>query len=252
MPLKLILLLVVAAAIWFGVNWFIRTPPVQARKAMGKAALYIGIGVLALLALTGRLSWLFAAAAAMVPLLQRGLGLLRLLPLVQQLRSSMGWSSTSGGLGSGPGSGKQSRVETAWLRMTLEHDSGAMDGIVLQGPQQGRKLAELSMQQLLALRSQCDPQSLQLLDAWLDREHADWRQQGGADGPHQTPPPPSSGGAMDKVEALAILGLEEGASVDDIKAAHRRLIQRLHPDRGGSTYLATRINEAKRLLLKGE
>lgn len=246
MPIKIILLLIVGAAIWYGVNWFIRTPPAQARKAMGKAALYGGIGVLVLLALTGRMPWLFAAAAATVPLLQRGLGLLRLLPLVQQLLGAIGVAKAA----RGPAAGKQSRVETAWLKMTLDHDSGAMEGIVLQGAQQGRRLAELSLQQLMALRSQCDPQSLQLLDAWLDREHAGWRQQDGNEQPHQTPS--STGGAMDRAEALAILGLEEGASTDDIKAAHRRLMQRLHPDRGGSTYLATRINEAKRLLMEGK
>lgn len=247
MLIRIIPLLIVVVAIWYGVNWFIRTPPAQARQTLGKVALYGGIGVLLLLVLTGRLSWVFAAAAAAVPVLQRGFGLLRLVPLIKPLLDAIGIAKAAHRSGGGSAGGKQSRVETAWLRMTLDHDSGAMDGIVLQGPQQGLKLAELSMQQLLALRSQCDPQSLQLLDAWLDREHSEWRQQGGSDGPHQTPPP--SSGAMDRAEALAILGLEEGASADDIKAAHRRLMQRLHPDRGGSTYLASRINEAKRLLM---
>lgn len=249
MLIKLIPLLIVAVVIWYGVNWYSRTPSAQARKTLGKVALYGGIMVLVVLALTGRLSWLFAAAAAAVPVLQRGFGLLRLVPLLKPLLDAIGIAKAAHRSGSGPAGGKQSRVETAWLRMTLDHDSGAMEGIVLQGPQQGHKLAELSMQQLLALRSQCDPQSLQLLDAWLDRERKDWRQQGGTDEPHQTPPPP--GGAMDRAEALAILGLDEGASAADIKAAHRRLMQRLHPDRGGSTYLATRINEAKQLLMQG-
>ena len=242
MLIKIILLLIVFVSIGSGVNWFIRTPPEQARKAIGKAALYGGIGVLALLVLTGRLSWLFAAAAAAVPLLHRGLSLLRVIP---HILAAMGSVSAA----SGPTAGRHSRVETAWLRMTLDSTSGVMEGVVLQGPQQGRKLADLSIEQLMTLRRQCDPQSLRLLDGWLDREHGDWRRQGGADGPRQTPPSPGS--AMNRAEALAILGLEEGAGTADIKAAHRRLMQRMHPDRGGSTYLASRINEAKRLLMKG-
>jgi len=244
MPIKLILLLIVAVVVWQGVNWFIRTPPQQARKALKKVALYGGIGIVVLLALTGRMPWVFALAAAAVPLLQRGVMLLRLVPLIQQLLAGIGVTKAA----AGPGAGRQSRVETAWLRMTLDHDSGAMDGEVLQGGQRGRRLGELSLVELLALRGHCDPQSLQLLDTWLDREHTDWRQQGGSEDPHQTPPP--SSGSMDRAEALAILGLEQGATAEDIKQAHRRLIQRLHPDAGGSTWLATRINEARRLLLK--
>jgi hypothetical protein len=134
--------------------------------------------------------------------------------------------------------------------MTLEHDSGAMVGEVLQGEHRGRRLGELSLSQLLALRDECDPQSLQLLDTWLDREHGDdWRQRAGADGARREPPPPRNA-AMDRNEAYDILGLEPGATVDEVRAAHRRLIQRLHPDRGGSTFLAAKINEAKRVLSK--
>ena len=247
MPIKLLLLLMVAAAIWYGVNWFIRTPPTQARKALKKGALYALIGVFALLVLTGRLPWLFALAAAAVPLLQRGLTLLRLVPMVQQLLAGIGMGKAA----RGPSGGQQSRVNTAWLSMTLDHDSGAMEGEVLQGGLRGKRLSELSLSQLLALRGDCDPQSLQLLDTWLDREHDGWREQPGAEHSGGSGATPTST-AMDRAEALAILGLQEGADNDAIKAAHRRLMQRLHPDRGGSDWLAARINEAKSLLMKGK
>ena len=247
---KLLILVVVAAAVLMAVNWFNRTPPEQVKKTLKKTGLYAIIGVFLLLALTGRLPWLFALAAAAVPLLQRGLIMLRLVPLVQQLMASIGLAKAAGG----PSAGKQSKVETPWLRMTLDHDSGAMDGEVLQGEHRDRQLSSLSLSQLLALRDDCDPQSLQLLDTWLDREHGDdWRERAGAGradtgaGAGSGPSPPRNA-AMDRKEAYEVLGLEPGASAAEVRAAHRRLIQRLHPDRGGSTFLAAKINEAKRVL----
>jgi hypothetical protein len=251
---KLLILVVVAAAVLMAVNWFNRTPPEQVIKTLKKTGLYAIIGVFLLLALTGRLPWLFALAAAAVPLLQRGLIMLRLVPLVQQLMASIGLAKAVGG----PSTGKQSKVETPWLRMTLDHDSGAMDGEVLQGEHRGQRLSALSLSQLLTLRDDCDPQSLQLLDTWLDREHGDdWRQRAGAGsgagtghGANNSGPAPPRNAAMDRKEAYEVLGLEPGASTDEVRAAHRRLIQRLHPDRGGSTFLATKINEAKQVLLQ--
>ena len=140
--------------------------------------------------------------------------------------------------------------------MSLDHDSGAMDGEVREGPFQGRQLAELALEQLLRmleLYQDSDEQSAAVLTAYLEREHPDWRAQAeqgddwqGTDGQGSEW---QDNGEMTREDALAILGLEPGAETDQIRAAHRRLMQKLHPDRGGSDYLAAQINAAKQRLL---
>ncbi len=77
------------------------------------------------------------------------------------------------------------------------------------------------------------------------------RQFGGVFGARRAPPG-SSGPEMTEEEALRILGLAPGATADDIKAAHRRIIEQIHPDRGGSDYLAAKVNIAKDFLLKAQ
>jgi hypothetical protein len=138
--------------------------------------------------------------------------------------------------------GEASGVETATLAMRLDLASGAMSGRVLRGAFEGRELAELSRADLVALMADCaanDPESVALLEAWLDRTDPEWREE----------PAPTAAGPMTRAEALAVLGLAEGASEADIRAAHRRLMQSAHPDRGGSDWLAARINEARAVLL---
>lgn len=141
--------------------------------------------------------------------------------------------------------GEDSTVETATLVMTLDHASGRMSGRVRRGPQAGRELADLSLAELLALLDACrgeDADSVPLLEAWLDRAFPDWRTA------RSEPEAPASG-AMTRAEALAILGLAEGATPRQIKAAHRRLMAAAHPDHGGSDWLAARINQARDRLL---
>ncbi|MGF1612214.1 MAG: DnaJ domain-containing protein, partial [Kiloniellales bacterium] len=112
----------------------------------------------------------------------------------------------------------------------------------------GRQLSELSLQDLLALLAECqaeDAQSLAILETYLDRVHGDaWREAaaGGGDQAGKT-------SAMTRNEAYEILGLEKGADEAQIREAHRRLLQKIHPDHGGSNYLAAKINQAKDLLL---
>ncbi len=151
----------------------------------------------------------------------------------------------------GPSPGQASDVETRFLRMTLDHDSGVMTGLVREGRFRGRALEDLTIEELSALWAECraeDAQSAAVLEAYLDRTHGDaWREAAGGAG--AGPRPPASEGAMTKEEAYEILGLQPGATPEEIHEAHRRLMQKIHPDHGGSNYLAAKINQAKQRLL---
>lgn len=247
MQIRLLVALVLIMLLFAAMRWFARTPPAQIRQTLKRTLFVLVLALLVFLAASGRLHWLVAVLASLLPLLRRALPLLRYVPLLNQLYRR--YRNTAGGANAASG-GRSSRVETHWLCMSLDHDSGAIDGEVLSGEFRGQRLTELSLPQLLALYhtlQQQDQNSARLLQGFLDRVHgASWR--GHADGTTQTQAPPVDT-SLSRQEALAILGLEEGADREHILAAHRRLIQRLHPDRGGSDYLAARLNEARDVLL---
>ncbi|MEA3274124.1 MAG: molecular chaperone DnaJ [Pseudomonadota bacterium] len=249
---RLILLAALVVGLLLFLNWFRRTPPEKVAKLLRRSALYGGIGLLVLLAATGRLNPLFAALAAAVPVVLRAVNLLRMLPAIQQVLRALGLSSVPGaGVGGGRAgaAGQRSSIRTRLLEMTLDHSTGEMDGLVLEGPFEGQRLSELNLSQLAQLLSgsrATDAQSAALLEAYLDRVHGDaWREHGEYTGASV----PEDHAAMTRDEALAILGLKPGAGQDQVREAHRRLMQKFHPDRGGSDYLASKINEAKRFLL---
>lgn len=171
-----------------------------------------------------------------------------LLPAIMQ------WRNIAQGLKNmrGPTPGRNSDIETRYLRMTLEHDTGVLRGTVLDGRYRGRTLDELGLADLLDLLGECrieDPPSAEVLESYLDRVHgADWRSSGsgGRGGSAGAAP---SGGPMTAQQAYEILGLKPGASDREIRDAHRRLLKANHPDLGGSTWLAAQINLAKDVLL---
>jgi hypothetical protein len=147
-------------------------------------------------------------------------------------------------------SGKRSTVRSAMFDMELNHDTGEMDGQVLTGRAEGRWLSQLSESELMTLLTETeqDAESAALLEAYLDRRMPRWRQHSEAD-PDARQRGPAGSGPMTKQEAYQILGLEPGAAPQQIREAHRRLMKRVHPDSGGSTFLASKINEAKDILL---
>lgn len=154
----------------------------------------------------------------------------------------------------GPAGGQTSTVATAFLRMSLDHDTGSMSGTVLRGQFAGLRIEELGFGDLLALLRECraeDEEGARLLEAYLDRLHPDWRDElAGGRSAGGTGGGSPAGGDVSVEEAYAILGVKPGATPDQIKEAHRRLMIKLHPDHGGSDYLATKINRARDVLLR--
>lgn len=145
--------------------------------------------------------------------------------------------------------GQTSKVSTEFLEMELDHDSGAMRGRVLKGMFAGRPLDRMKPVELALLWQDCrlaDPQSAQLIEAYLDRVHPSWREDVARGEARMSGGPD---GRMTVEEAREILGVAPDADAEQIRRAHRELISRLHPDRGGSTYLASKVNEAKDVLL---
>ncbi len=142
-----------------------------------------------------------------------------------------------------------SEVETDYLRMTLDHDAGTMSGTVRRDRFEGRDLGELNRSELVALWRECraaDAQGASLMETYLDRLMPDWRTAAAGAGQRAAAAP---GDAMTTAEALAILDLKPGAGEAEIREAYHRLMLKLHPDQGGSTYLAAKLNRAREVLL---
>ncbi len=233
---RLLLLAAIAFALFILFKRAQAAPPHKRRGEFIKLGLGVVLVAVILLALAGKMHWIGVALTGLLVLLrQLAPTLLRLSPM---LAAKLGKAS--------PSAGQQSTVATDILSMQLDHDSGELNGEVLKGQFAGWRLADMDRTQLESLLAYCqseDSDSVQLLDSYLQQ-----RFPGETDFGAQQPPPESSNG-MNRKEALAVLGLDENASEEDIIAAHRTLMQKLHPDRGGNDYLASKINQAKDLLL---
>ena len=186
--------------------------------------------------------------AVAIPLGIFGAGLLGWSPFGAQLGSAWG----NYGPGAWKSQGQKSQVRSQFIEMTLDHDTGALEGLITAGPEAGRVLDEFTLDQLIALARGFDAESWALLESYLDRRFPAWRQnaQGERAGRQGGNVGTTASGKMTGQEAYQILGLQPGASADDISRAHRSLMKKLHPDQGGSTYLASRVNEAKDTLLR--
>ena len=202
-------------------------------------AIKIGGGVVALAvaAFTG----LRGELAVAIPLGIFGAGLLGWSPFGTSKFSSIGGMF---GAGAKRSAGQTSKVRSQFLDMTLDHDSGGLSGQIVAGPYAGHDLSEFDLPQLTAMISGFDAESVALFESYLDRRFPAWRQdaQGDAAGGQGRA---ASSGKMTDEEAYQILGLQPGASRDEIGRSHRALMKKLHPDQGGSTYLAARVNQAK-------
>ena len=230
MPALIFGILVLILALW-ALNAFSKADPKMLAKLLPSAG---GIGALALAAFLGFRGHLETA----IPLGLFGLGVLGWGPFAQTGLFQRTQKTP----------GQVSRVRSAFVEMELDHDTGAMQGRILAGPYEGQSLDALDVTTLLGLLPQIDEESGALLAAYLDRRESSWREhaQGGASAGSGA----RRSGKMTEEEAYQILGVKTGASAEEIGRAHRTLMKKLHPDQGGSTYLAAQINEAKEVLLR--
>ena len=241
------------AALFVGLlllHWLSRTSPRNVKRTLA-VLLVIGLALLTVaFVLTGR----FALA---VPTIIGALAI-----AMRTWQAWRWWQKLGGlfgavGLQGGGGSGQKSQAASDWLAMQLDHDSGRMDGEVRKGAFKGWSLSDLGRDDLAVLYPELeanDRDGLRLFETYLERALGDdWRDKLGlGDGARGADGGGGQGGlrgSMRRDEALRILGLESGASKDEIRAAHRDLLSKLHPDRGGSDYLAAKINQAKDLLV---
>jgi len=218
--------------LWAG-NAFSKADPKQAARLL---RLIGGAGALifaAFLALRGEIG-------VAIPVGAVGLGLLGWISL---------WPATFGRR-TQKSPGQVSRVRSAFIEMELDHDSGSLRGHILAGRYEGVSLDALDPPTLIGLLGEIDNDSRQLLMAYLDRREPRWREHAEHDAAAGEGVSAAPSGKMTEEEAYQILGLQPGASTAEIGRAHRSLMKKLHPDQGGSTYLAARVNQAKDVLLR--
>jgi len=230
LPFLILGICVLAGAYLLG-RWFVSADPKALVRSLKIVGVVVAVCIVFVLAVSGRLGVAIAAAGVLLPIVMRWRA------LANRVKAARG-----------PSSGLQSTLRTAYLDVALDHDSGAISGTVLSGIFAGRPLSELSMDELKRLHEEClraDPQSAPIVAAFLDRTFGStWR-----DEPRDEGARGRSNGPMTREEAFRVLGLSPEANEQEIREAHHRLMKKLHPDQGGSDYLAAKLNEAKDVLL---
>lgn len=235
----MILGIALLVALVYFLRWYATAPPSDLLKVLKWGGLTIGGLLVLFMLLRGGFQFLWIAAAFLIPYLLRRRGM-------------RGWAQAS----KPRTEGQRSTVRTRFVAMELDHDTGDMDGEILEGPHRGKRLSDLDLDSLLDLLHLAyneDSQSAQVIQSYLDRVHGDeWQEhaeEAGSTGGGSNSAAKPGTSQMTRDEAYEVLGLQPGAGEDEIRAAHRRLIREYHPDTGGSDYLAAKINEAKDLLL---
>ncbi|MBT5571645.1 MAG: molecular chaperone DnaJ [Alphaproteobacteria bacterium] len=222
-------------------RWFVNAQPADVFRALRWVAGGIVVFGLIAIAISGRWNLLWALSFPVFPLLMRW----------RAIRSMQKNAR-------GPSSGQASEIDTRYLRMTLDHDTGDMDGTVREGAFSGLILSDMKLGELIELWRECareDEQSRSVLESYLDRAQPEWRDvvgeaaAGGSERRTGNPESPWTRDGMSVDEAREILGVSPGASDLDIEAAYRQEMKRAHPDQGGSDWMAAKVNQAKDALL---
>ncbi len=256
--------ILILLSILFLVSWSARQLPGRVKLYLAQGGIISAFTALLALVITNRLHWVFAVIGGLLPIVIRLLPWLKHSVAVRSAtysrRKSRGSNSQSssskpGGNSKASASSRRSRVETRFLRMSLDEGGSNMRGVISKGKYAGAHLSELSLAQLRQLHEDYrarDAESAALLTAYIDCMR-------GGESPAQDQEEAQSedteersifGKGMTRDEAYEILGLKQGAGAQEVTDAHRRLMQKLHPDRGGTNYLAAKINQAKALLLE--
>lgn len=228
---KIVLILALILGVWYWWLYQAKLDQDKRRPFLWKSGFWLVLGVTLYMVFTGKFLPITAGIVALVPLLRSlfvwGLRAAPLLRLFGRFKPT------------------PSQFRTQSLLVTINFASGQVNGEVIAGEFAGKQLSELSVEQLKQLSEQLknsDKESYVLLQAYLMRS--------GSQGDNTDNFQPNSYTALSKAEAFEILGIASDASKEEIIKAHKRLMQRLHPDRGGSDYLAAKINAAKDLLIK--
>ena len=233
----------------FLIRWYISTDVRIVKRKLKYLFLLILLVFFIFLAVTGRLAAAFGVFMAIITFGRRVFGLISILNWVKNFFrvSPSIYNNTSGAYEK-----KKSYVQTKFLNMTLDHESGELDGLIILGSLKGKLLSNLNLDDLIGFRQDIlnDNDSLYLLNSYLDRKYQGWRNKYKIDDNKNNTDTTYSNSLMTRQEAIKILGVDINANNDEIKEAYKKLISKFHPDKGGSSYLATKINQAKEILLK--
>jgi DnaJ-like protein len=235
MPAYFVLGFMAMVALVYGLRWAAQINPANLARLIKYSAVAVALIGVGLMLVVGRLGLLLTIAGPLYLLWRR-------------------WRSSRAAADIGSRRGRSSGIETVYLSVTLDHDSGTVDGRVKTGKFRDRPLADLSLAELVDLLAEIrasDPEGVAVLEAYIDRIHgSSWRAGEAGDASQRANGPPSSG-VMTREEAFEVLGLTPDATVAEIREAHHRLMMKVHPDHGGSSYLAARLNQARDRLLGG-
>lgn len=228
------------AGIVFWWHWTNTPEPEQRKRLLQRSVLGGAIIIIVLLILTGHLHWFGAVLAGLLAMLRQNLGLLvRYAPVISRLyRSHV----------SGAGPAGFSTLNSRFIQINLNLDTGVVSGRVLAGEFKGRLLDEMSRSEIDRLADICklqDAESSRLLSGYVSARfggHAGPGSDGRDRSDIRTEP------TMTIEEALRVLGLKGTPTKQEITGAYRKIMQQIHPDRGGNEYFAAKVNQARDVL----
>lgn len=245
MFIRLILALICLTVLFYFYKKIKKSPPEQRKKTIISVAVYTVIGLVLLAAFTGRLHWFGIIPAAIAGVMRFGVGrFVQLMPIFNFLRANADI--------------KNPEFATPNLCVEWNVKTGEIRGKVLMGEFADKELhalTDIQLEQLLETYKADDKKSYYILKFFIQKsrhgahgESAQGRSYNNTHDDHSYSP--SNTEQLTTKEAYDILGITKDASKKEVNSAYKRLMQKLHPDRGGNPYLASRVNLARDHVLK--